>query len=99
MNLSQFAIRCTRNRYYIFALCLIVFTTALELISGLLPVWGHFPTEGVLVLYLYYLLNTIFKQNRYTPYVSALPILWLYALHDVYFSAFRNIPRIADFQK
>lgn len=85
------------NRYTAFFLFLIVFTTGLEMSGGLSSLASHWLIEGPVVLYLYFILNSVLKRSRWTPYIAALPIVTAYGLYDAYFMAFGEVFRFNHF--
>jgi len=55
-------------------------------------------TEAPLVLYLFLLLRAPLKERWWTSLVAALPIVWIYAVHDECYLTFGKVPNFADFE-
>lgn len=87
------------NRYTAFLLVLLVWTTVLQLLGGLGSFFYHVPFEGPVVLYLYWLLDAIQREDRWTPWVAGLPIVTLYGLYDGFFLAYGAVFRIVNFSE
>lgn len=85
------------NRYTAFLLFIVALTTVFQLLGGLSSFVYHVPFEGPLVLYLYWLLNAIQREDRWTPWLAGLPIATLYGLYDGFFLAYGAVFRIVNF--
>ncbi|MGB7989677.1 MAG: sulfatase-like hydrolase/transferase [Candidatus Methylophosphatis roskildensis] len=87
------------NRYTAFLLFIAVFTTVEQLLGGLSSFVYHIPFEGPLLLYLYWLLNAIQRQDRWTPWLAGLPIVCLYGLYDGFFLGYGEVFRVVNFNE
>lgn len=87
------------NRYTAFAAFMLALTTGAELMGALSSLVYHWAMEGVLLAYLYALLNLCLRPNRWAPWIAGLPIAVAYILHDGYFMTFGSVFRVADFHE
>jgi phosphoglycerol transferase MdoB-like AlkP superfamily enzyme len=87
------------NRYTAFLLFIAVFTVLEQLLGGLSSFVYHIPFEGPLLLYLYWLLNAIQRQDRWTPWLAAAPLVCLYGLYDGFFLAYGSVFRVVNFNE
>ena len=87
------------NRYTAFLLFIVIFTTVEQLLGGLSSFVYHLPFEGPLVLYAYWLLNVIQRQDRWTPWLAGLPVACLYGLYDGFFLGYGEVFRIVNFNE
>lgn len=87
------------NRYTAFLLFVTAFTTVGQLLGGLSSFVFHLPFEGPLLLYLYWLLNTIQRQDRWTAWLAGLPIVCAYGLYDGFFLAYGAVFRVVNFNE
>ena len=99
LTLSPRLRRWLFNRYTAFLLFIAVFTLLEQLLGGLSSFAYHIPFEGPLLLYLYWLLNAIQRQDRWTAWLAALPLLCLYGLYDGFFLAYGTAFRIVNFNE
>lgn len=99
LTLSPRLRRWLFNRYTAFLLFVAVFTLLEQLLGGLSSFAYHIPFEGPLLLYLYWLLNAIQRQDRWTAWLAALPLLCLYGLYDGFFLAYGSVFRIVNFNE
>lgn len=54
-------------------------------------------TEAPLILYLFLLLRAPLRERWWSSFVAALPIVWIYAVHDECYLKFGKVPNFADF--
>ena len=54
-------------------------------------------TEAPLLLYVFLLLVSPLRDDFRSSLAAALPIVWIYALHDEYYLQFGRVPNFADF--
>ncbi|HEX7477601.1 MAG TPA: LTA synthase family protein [Polyangiales bacterium] len=54
-------------------------------------------TEGPLLLYLFLLLRAPLRDRWPSSLAAALPIVWIYAVHDEYYLRLGKVPNFADF--
>ncbi|HEX7672274.1 MAG TPA: LTA synthase family protein [Polyangiaceae bacterium] len=54
-------------------------------------------TEAPLLLYLFLMLRAPLRDGWWSSLSAALPIVWLYGVHDEYFVKFGKVPNFADF--
>lgn len=87
------------NRYTALLLFVTVFTTVEQLVGGLSSFVFHIPFEGPLLLYLYWLLNAIQRQDRWTAWLAGLPIVCAYGLYDGFFLAYGEVFRVVNFNE
>ena len=50
--------------------------------------------EVPFVIYLYFLSNGILRNDRFKPFLAAIPILMIYLIHDLYLFTFAETPRL-----
>jgi len=84
------------NRYTGFLLFLFGYTALMERFFGfpaLLTAWRF---EIPLLLYVYFYLNLITRSSRLQPVVTALPIILLYTVFDVYHLQLGRLLRLAE---
>jgi phosphoglycerol transferase MdoB-like AlkP superfamily enzyme len=58
----------------------------------------HLPTEVPILLCIYYLLNSILRPGRWTPYVAALPIVLAYTGFDIFYIVYGDVLRVIDIE-
>jgi phosphoglycerol transferase MdoB-like AlkP superfamily enzyme len=54
-------------------------------------------TEAPLLLYLFLVLRAPLRDRWWSSLAAALPILWVYGVHDEYYVNFGKVPNFADF--
>jgi phosphoglycerol transferase MdoB-like AlkP superfamily enzyme len=84
------------NRYSVFSLFMLCYTTALQLIGGLPSLGYHFFYEAPFLLGLYFLFSTLLKPSAWTPYIAALPLVLAYTADDAFFVAYGAVFKIID---
>ena len=94
-----------RYRYVVFILVASLYMIAIDLLGGQSVKWaGHYDGNPLILeipvlIYLYYIFNLILKDNKYTPYVAALPIVLIYVVHDIVFLMWGKVARIIDIKE
>lgn len=58
-----------------------------------------FRIEYPLCLYLFFTFNQILRPSRWRPLLAALPVIGLYALHDIHFFVFGEVPALAQIRE
>lgn len=84
------------NSYLLFLLFLLIYTWIMQEYGGLpalLPAWR---LEIPLLLYLYCYFNAITHRSRWQPLVTAIPIVLLYGVFDVYHLQLGRLLRVTE---
>ncbi|MBF0144284.1 MAG: hypothetical protein HQL59_12620, partial [Magnetococcales bacterium] len=91
---ASLARKIVLNRYSAFLgvvfLYLLLMNERIELTKG---IWQM---EIPVLLYAYFWLNSLTKPSRWQPVAAAVPLAFLYLLHDYYYFRFFRIPRIIE---
>jgi len=93
-TLSFFTLCC--NRYTAFLAFLLAYSHALSLWGGLAPLWTSMRLEAPLLLYVYFLGNSLLKKSRWQPWIAALPIVLAYTVTDIYHMVYGRFVRVIE---
>lgn len=84
------------NRYIIFFAFMLTYTSIMEHYGSLFSLLPAYRLEIPLLLYLYCYLNSVTRKNKYQPFVTAAPVVLLYAAFDIYYFQLGGLMRLAD---
>ena len=88
--------RSTLLRVVLFACVFSVFTKVLGKLSGIGTTAGFFRIELPLLAASYVAGYFLLRDSRARSYIAALPLITIYVAHDLYYSWYGNVFRLAD---
>lgn len=84
------------NRYLAFFSFLLAYSFILHKLGGLPPLWSSLRLEAPLLLYGYFLCNSLLKKSRWQPWLAALPLVLAYTIADICYMAYNRVVRIVE---
>ena len=92
--LPAFLKRILINRYTLFLAVLYAYHVITDPLIEMNP--GIYRMEIPFLLYLYFCLNLFIKESKWQPWIAAIPLVIVYAIHDYYFFRFFRIAKLND---
>lgn len=96
MRKTLSAVSLLLNRYTFFFLFMLGFTHVLSLRGGLAPLWYSLRLEAPILLYCYFLCNSLLKKSPWQPWLAALPIVLAYTIADIYHMIYGRMVHVIE---